>query len=221
MEINVLSINIGMPQEVPFQRKSIQTGINKNPVDGPVFVSHVNIEGDGQADLTVHGGLDKAVCVYCFEHYSYWEETLGQKLSAGAFGENLTISGATEEEIMIGDIYQMGEVVFQVSQPRQPCYKLSVKWNEPPLPVMIKETGYSGFYFRILQEGVIKPGETLRLVKRHPDKVSIAFANHIKYKDKQNEEGLLKLVQLNELAEVWKGGFQNRLEEMKKSNKTP
>ncbi|WP_078409774.1 MOSC domain-containing protein [Priestia abyssalis] len=221
MKINVLSINIGMPQEMPFQNKRIQTGINKNPVSGPVFVSHLHMEGDGQADLTVHGGVDKAVCVYCFDHYPYWEETLGQKLSAGAFGENLTISGATEEEIMIGDIYQMGEVVFQVSLPRQPCYKLSVKWDEPSLPVMIKETGYSGFYFRVLQEGVIKPGETLRLVKRHQDAISIAFANHIKYKDKQNEEGLLKLVQLNELAEAWKNGFQNRLEEMKKSDKMP
>lgn len=221
MEINVLSVNIGMPQEVPFQNKSIQTGIYKKPVSEPVFVSHFKMEGDGQADLTVHGGLDKAVCVYCFEHYPYWEETLGQKLSPGAFGENLTISGATEEDIMIGDIYQMGEVVFQVSLPRQPCYKLSVKWNEPPLPMMIKETGYTGFYFRILQEGIIECGEKLRLVERHPDAVSISFANYIKYKDKQNKEGLQKLVQLNELAEVWKSGFQNRLEEMKKEEKTP
>lgn len=221
MEINVLSINIGMPQEVPFQNKRIQTAIYKSPVSEPVFVSNLHIEGDGQADLTVHGGVDKAVCVYCLEHYPYWEETLGQKLSAGAFGENLTISGATEEDIMIGDIYQMGEVIFQVSLPRQPCYKLSVKWSEPSLPVMIKETGYSGFYFRVLQEGVIKPGETLRLVKRSRDAISIAFTNHIKYKDKQNEEGLLKLVQLKELAESWKNGFQNRLEEMKKSDKTP
>ncbi|HWO96816.1 MAG TPA: MOSC domain-containing protein [Bacillus sp. (in: firmicutes)] len=213
MEINVLSINAGMPKEVPFQNKSIATGIYKTPVSGRVFVSRGNIEGDGQADLTVHGGVDKAVCVYCFEHYPYWEKILGQKLSAGAFGENLTISGAIEQDIMIGDIYQMGEAVFQVSLPRQPCYKLSLKWNEPSLPMMIKETGYSGFYFRVLQEGIIEQGETLQLVKRHPDAVSIAFANYIKYKDMQNKEGLQKLVQLDELAQSWKEVFQKRLVE--------
>jgi MOSC domain-containing protein YiiM len=220
MEIKVVSINRGLPKEVPFQTKSIQTGIFKTPVNRSVVVSRFNIEGDGQADLTVHGGIDKAVCVYCIDHYPYWENVLKQPLNPGAFGENLTISGVTEEEIMIGDIYQMGEALFQVSLPRQPCYKLSVKWKEPRMPLMVKETGYSGFYFRVLKEGTIEPGQGLKLVKRHPSGVSVAFANHIKYHDKKNKAGLQKLIQLDELAEVWRDSFQERLAEVNKMEKT-
>ncbi|MFC3885189.1 MOSC domain-containing protein [Bacillus songklensis] len=212
MEIKVASINVGKPQEVLFQRKSIETGIYKQPIDGRVFVSSLNIEGDGQADLAVHGGADKAVCLYSMDHYAYWEELLNRKLDYGAFGENLTISGVTEEDIMIGDIYRMGEVVFQVSLPRQPCFKISVKWNEPSLPMLVQETGFSGFYFRVLQEGYIETGQPLQLVERHPSHISVAFANTIKYKDKQNKEALQKLIQLAPLAAEWKSSFRKRLQ---------
>jgi MOSC domain-containing protein YiiM len=118
----VISINVGQVQNFSYGNKKVKSGIYKHPVNNPVFVNTLNIEGDQQADLIHHGGKDKAVCVYCFEHYPFWEKLWNRTLTPGTFGENLTMAGTTEETVCIGDIFQIGEALLQVSVPRQPCY---------------------------------------------------------------------------------------------------
>ncbi len=124
-EFQLLSINIGLPKEVTYGGKVIHTGINKKQVKEPVYLSFVKFNGDGQADLVHHGGVDKAVCVYTSDHYPYWEKELNQNLVYGAFGENITVNGMREEDVCIGDTFELGQAIVQVTQPRQPCFKLA------------------------------------------------------------------------------------------------
>lgn len=175
-EYQLLSLNIGLPKEVTYGGKVIHTGINKKQVKEPVYLSFVKFNGDGQADLVYHGGVDKAVCVYTGDHYPYWEKELNQDLVYGAFGENITVSDMREEDVCIGDTFQIGEAVVQVTQPRQPCFKLAKKYNMPKLPLYFQETGYTGFYFRVLKEGWVSSVDTLKRLQSDPKGVSVAFA---------------------------------------------
>lgn len=207
----VLSLNIGLPKEVTYGGKVIHTGINKNQVREPVFLSFLKFNGDGQADLVHHGGVDKAVCVYSGEHYRYWEKELNEDLVYGAFGENITISGLCEEDVCIGDTFQIGEAIVQVTQPRQPCFKLAKKYNIPKLPLYFQETGYTGFYFRVLKEGWVSPADTLKLLKSDPKGVTVAFANRIMHKEKQNVEGLKRILEVQALSTSWRNTFERRM----------
>lgn len=153
--MEIVSVNVGKPQIIAYQGKELITGIYKSPVSSSLYVSKTQLDGDGQADLTVHGGVDKALCVYPEEHYAYWEEVLGRKLEAGAFGENLTVRGFLETDVCIGDIYAIDDVIVQVSQPRQPCFKVGKRLEWAKTPLQMQETGFTGFYFRVLQEGFI------------------------------------------------------------------
>ncbi|TVY05537.1 MOSC domain-containing protein [Paenibacillus cremeus] len=212
--VRLESLNVSKPVTVEYNGKSLETGIYKEPVSGSVFLSRVNLEGDGQADLVYHGGEDKAVCVYCSEHYPYWEERLDGKLSgSGAFGENFTVSGMTESELCIGDVFGIGEAVVQVSQPRQPCFKLAVKHGVTDLPAQVQATGYTGYYFRVLQEGRVEAGQPFRLMERDALGVTVAEANRLKYHDKQDVEGVRKLLQVKALSASWRESFERRLEE--------
>lgn len=167
-QYKIVSINVAKPKTVLYKGKEVSTGIFKKPVEHPVYLSFLNFEGDGQANLVHHGGKDKAVCAYSYEHYSYWEKKLGRSLEYGSFGENLTMIGMVEEEVCIGDIFQLGEALVQVSQPRQPCYKLSIKLSVQDLPNQIQNTGFTGFYCRVLQEGWVEKNSPVRLISRHP-----------------------------------------------------
>ncbi|MFC5451499.1 MOSC domain-containing protein [Paenibacillus aestuarii] len=196
------------------QGRELVTGIVKSPVSSPLFLSKTQLEGDGQADLVYHGGEDKALCVYASEHYPYWEKQLNKKLSFGSFGENLTVSGMLEDEVCIGDVFAIGEAVVQVSQPRQPCYKLAKRHDVVDLAVQVQDTGYTGFYFRVLQEGVIPPHPRVERIKKHELGVTLADANHVKYQDKSNISGIQRILSVEALSASWRESFENRLAEL-------
>ncbi|MEC0328980.1 MOSC domain-containing protein [Paenibacillus macerans] len=211
-QMMVRSINVGKPVQVEHHGKEIATGIYKTPVSGPLYLSAMNFAGDGQADLVHHGGTDKAVCVYPFERYAYWERELGRTLAFGAFGENLTTEGMLEDDICIGDMFRLGEAVVQVSQPRQPCFKLGVKHGMPELPLKVQQTGYTGYYFRVVQEGQVVPGDSLILTERHPAGVTLSFANRIMFLDKENADGLKRILEVDALSASWRETLTVRLQ---------
>ncbi|WP_439876096.1 MOSC domain-containing protein [Bacillus mycoides] len=210
-EYEILSLNIGLPKEVIYGGKLIQTGINKVETKELIYLSFVKFKGDGQADLVHHGGVDKAVCVYSGEHYGYWKKELSQDLVYGAFGENITVSGMREEDVCIGDTFQLGEAIVQVTQPRQPCFKLAKKYNVPRLPLYFQETGYTGFYFRVLKEGWVSPVDTLKLLQSDSKGITVAFANCIMHKEKQNMEGLKRILEVHALSASWRKTFEKRM----------
>jgi MOSC domain-containing protein YiiM len=207
----IVSLNVGTPSPLTYHNKEVLTGIMKRPVSGPVFLSMLNFEGDAQADLIHHGGKEKAVCVYPYEHYVYWAREMNLSLEYGAFGENLTTERLTEQHVCIGDVYQIGEAIVQVSQPRQPCFKLSLKYGIPDLPVKFQDTGYTGYYFRVLQEGYVSKGDTMILLRRHPCGISISFANQIMHHDKNNMDGIKRILEVESLSESWRATLQKRL----------
>lgn len=210
-QMAIRSLNVSKPIEVEHQGKTVRTGIFKKPVTGALHLSTVNFAGDEQADLRFHGGPDKAVCVYPFERYAYWEAKLGVTLDLGAFGENLTTEGMLEEEICIGDRFRLGEAVVQVSQPRQPCYKLGVKHGLPELPLEIQQNGYTGYYFRVLREGEVRPEDRLERLEKHPAGVTLAFANRVMHLEKEDAEGIRRILAVEELSDSWRETLTGRL----------
>ena len=207
----IVSLNVGLPKQVTYQQKDVTTGIFKTATDSPLFLSFSNFEGDGQGDLVHHGGRDKAVCVYAYEHYAYWEKELNKPLSYGAFGENITVKGLVEMDVCIGDIFQLGKAVVQISQPRQPCYKLSMKHDEPELLLKVQDTGYTGYYFRVLEEGMVSKADGISLLQRHPKEITVAYANRMMHHEKQNSEGIKRILEVEELSSNWRSTFQKRL----------
>lgn len=210
-QISILSVNVGMPKPVSDQGKTVISGIFKQQVDSPLFLSKVNFAGDAQGDLVHHGGVEKAVCVYAYEHYAYWENQFGHSLTFGAFGENLTIEGMCEDEVCIGDLFQMGEAVVQVSQPRQPCFKLGIRYGRPDLPLWFQDSGYTGFYLRVLAEGTVRKEDGLVRMKRHPAQVTIAYANHVMHHDQDNREAIARILDVEELSVNWRKTLSKRL----------
>ncbi len=207
------SINIGIPMTMIHEGKEIKTSLFKKPVHEALFLHKDHFQGDEQADLINHGGEDKAVCVYPFEHYAHWEKILNTKLEYGAFGENLTISGLVELDVCLGDTFQIGEVIVQISQPRMPCYKLAARYNTPELPKLVQNTGYTGFYFRVLKEGIIERNATIELLENHSQKISINDVNHVMYHDKDNIKAIEKILKVEALSSSWRKMFLKRLEE--------
>jgi MOSC domain-containing protein YiiM len=209
--MKVISVNVGKPKTVMVDGKPLTTGIFKEPVSEPLFVTKLNFDGDGQADLVHHGGYDKAICAYPSEHFTQWAKRYERPFSPGSFGENLTLEGLTEKEVHIGDIFSVGTAVIQVSQPRQPCFKLAKRHGMPDLPLVMQQTGRTGFYFRVLQEGVIQQGDPLILVERRPSRLSIDYVNRIYYVEKNNVEAMQKILAEPALSESWRGVFTKRL----------
>lgn len=211
-QVKILSINVGKPTQVKFKNKEVSTGIFKNPAEESLFLSKLNFQGDGQADLVHHGGKEKAVCVYPYEHYSFWEDELRKNLKYGAFGENLTTRGFLETDVCIGDIFELGEAIVQVSQPRQPCYKLSVRYGVPHMVLKVQETGYTGFYFRVLKEGFVSQSDVLKRTFCHPKAITISYANRIMHHEKSNFDGIKKLLEVEELSTSWRATCLKRLD---------
>lgn len=208
----IVSLNTGKPAPLMYKNKEVASAIRKLPVTEAVFLSRSNFDGDEQADLVNHGGRDKAVCVYPYEHYPYWESELGTRLEMGAFGENLTTRGLLETEVCIGDIYLLGEAAVQISQPRQPCYKLAARYGAQDMPLKVQETGYTGFYFRVLQEGKVSCADRLILEQRHPMGITISFANRIKYIDKENQDSISSILAVEALSDSWRASLSKRLQ---------
>lgn len=209
--IKLVSVNVGLPQTVTIGDQTIHTGIYKEPTQKRLYLTATGLEDDGQADRRVHGGPDKAVCVYSAEHYDYWR-SVGMDLSYGAFGENLTVYGLTEAEACIGDTFTLGEAVVQVCQPRMPCYKVAAKLGLPDLPANMVEKGFSGFYLRVLQEGSIQLGDQLERVESHPSAFTIAEANRVVHHEPHDKETLRRLLEVDVLAQSWRGISQKRLD---------
>jgi MOSC domain-containing protein YiiM len=172
--MELLSVNVAQLRAIRVGAREVMTGIDKRSVTGPVRVRRHNLAGDAQADLRVHGGEYKAVYAYPFEHYAAWERELGRRdLAPGAFGENLTISGATEERVCIGDVLRIGTAVLQVTHPRTPCFKLAHKFERPQFPQEFLASGRSGYYLRIVEEGELRAGDAIEFVHRDPQQVSV------------------------------------------------
>jgi MOSC domain-containing protein YiiM len=167
----------------------------------------LDLEGDEQADLTVHGGPDKAVCVYSADHFPFWQRALERPdLGAGAFGENFSVTGLAEDTVCLGDVYEVGEAVVQVSQPRAPCWKLGRKWARRDLPKLVLREGRTGWYFRVLQPGVVEPGQTLRLIDRSYPSWTITQVNRLAYAKKSDglQDERRALADCPALAEEWR-----------------
>jgi MOSC domain-containing protein YiiM len=182
----VVSLQVGIPRTVQSSEETDPddhvwtTGFFKNPITVPLWLGRLNLDGDGQADLVNHGGPDKAVNVYPGEHYPYWARTIGlTDLQPGGFGENFTTEGLLESDVCIGDVFEIGDSLVQVSQPRQPCWKLARRWGVKDLALRVQETGYTGWYFRVLREGRVQAGNRLVLVERHHSSWTVSSANEV------------------------------------------
>lgn len=211
--MNLLSINVSKPIEVDYQGKKVSTGIYKKPVDAPVFVTKLGIESDGQADLESHGGLDKAIYAYSVENYRYWEETLQRpEMAFGQFGENLTVENMPDDRIHIGDIFEIGKVRIQVTQPRVPCFKLGIKMEMPTFPKQFMRSGRAGFYMRVLEEGEIDQGNTIRLIRQDPATLTIEQAMLAMLKGPMQLKVIKKALTIEALSKAWKDDLSKRLE---------
>lgn len=172
--MRVLHVNRALPQIVSINGRDVPTGIYKEPVEGPVAVRALGLDGDGQADLTVHGGIHQAVYGYPSEHYAYWEKELGREpFQPGMFGENLTLEGMLEDEVLLGDVYRVGTCLLQATAPRLPCFKFAHKIDSTAILKPFLHSGRSGIYFKVIEEGSIAAGDKVELVARDPDQISI------------------------------------------------
>jgi MOSC domain-containing protein YiiM len=208
--MKVVSINLGQPRVQFYFGREVETGGQKLPV-AEAFLRCTNFDGDAQADLKNHGGPDKAACVYVFDHYPFWEQWLGQSLAPGAFSENLTLSGLPETEVAIGDVWQMGAARVQVCQPRMPCNKLAGKRDSKALPDQIHATGFSGYYLRVLQEGVVRAGDAIEIVERDPADVTVQFINELLYRQRADRESFDRALAVNALADSARRMLMKRL----------
>ena len=187
------------------------SGFVKEPVHGPVRLGRTNLNGDGQADLSVHGGVDKAILAYSADHYPVWREELGiDDLRYGAFGENFTIAGLDELSVCLGDIWQVGDVRVEVSQPRQPCWKLARRWARPDLPHRVIENGRSGWYFRVLSEGYVEVGQKLTLLDRPFPQWTIAQTTDVMLHRRHDVQAAMELSRVTALAGHWRAGLARR-----------
>ena len=213
---SITSINIGTPRVVTYaEGRKLKTSLQRNPVKGKVFLDLMGFEGDQVADPINHGGADKAVCGYPANHYSVWEGELARNMSPASFGENLTIEGLTEDQILIGDIFQVGEAEIQCTQPRQPCHKLTKIHGYPKLASRIQVLGYCGYYFRVLKQGWLQAGMTLERIHSDKETISVRDAHYLMYRDKTEYEAIENLIAHPALSESWKQSFGKRLAKRK------
>lgn len=210
--VELVSLNVARPQLVVYEGATINTGIFKKPVSGPVQLRTLNLDGDRQADLSVHGGLHKAVYAYPSEHYPYWRRELpGVDLPWGMFGENFTTTDLEEDELHVGDRFQIGSSIVMVRQPRTPCYKLAAKFQREDMLDRFLRSGRSGFYFSVEQEGSVAAGDVFQLLQREHDGITIAEMNRLFVREKYNKELLNKAIQTAALPENWRDYFSERL----------
>jgi MOSC domain-containing protein YiiM len=211
--MKLLSVNVGLPREVEWNRRTIRTSIFKAPVSGRVQVRKLNIDGDEQSDLTVHGGVNKAVYVYPSEHYTFWRDELpNADLDWGAFGENFTTQGALDDKaVRIGDRFRIGSGEFVVTQPRMPCFKLGIRFGRADIIKRFLQSGRNGFYFAIAEEGEVAAGDSIELLGRDENGVTVAEIVELYTADAAKQDLLQRVSELAALPENWRAYFRKRL----------
>ena len=210
--MKLISVNVALPRLASYGIQTVKTGIFKQPISGLVQVRTLNLDGDRQADLAVHGGPFKAVYAYPSEHYGFWREELpGTQMPWGMFGENFTTEGLFEGELHIGDRLRVGAAVIVVRQPRIPCYKLAVKFRRRDILARFLRSGRSGFYFSVEQEGAVQAGDSFEFLSREPLAITIEEMNHLFADDRYNRELLDKAFATPALPEDWQDHFRKRM----------
>lgn len=207
----IQSVNVGMPKPIEWRGETVMTGIFKRPVDKALQVTRLQIEGDGQADLVNHGGTNKAVYVYASEHYPYWTHFLQKEIETGGFGENITTQGLLDHEVFIGDTYRFGSAVLKAVQPRMPCSKLGIRFNDVMMTRYFHNARRNGIYFKVIEEGVIQKGDSIELLKRSDCNISIQdVVDNYVLKDKDMDK--VKLLAESDILPPWfRGEFRKML----------
>ena len=214
--MRVVSVNVGLPREVMWHGRSVTTGIYKEPVAGRVALRTLNLDGDRQADLNVHGGKDKAVYCYPIEHYDYWKKELpGRDLPLGVFGENFTTDGLLEDSVHLGDRFSVGSAEVVVTQPRLPCYKLGVRFGSDDMVRRFLASGRSGFYVAVRREGEVEAGDEIKVIAREANAVPVPAITYLYIAKRYGDDDMVLLrraLHVAALPESWKEYFRERLQ---------
>jgi ferredoxin-NADP reductase/MOSC domain-containing protein YiiM len=215
----LISVNVGLPREVPWQGKTVRTAIWKAPVTDRRMARKFNIDGDAQADLAGHGGEIRAVMVYQLASYDFWEAQLGRSdFTYGQFGENFTVEGLSDEEVFIGDRYRIGEALFEVTQPRVTCYRVGIRMNEPKMPALLVSHHRPGFYFRVLEEGLVGAGDEITKMTEGPERITVAAIDALLYLPGHARELLERAVRIPALSPGWRESLKALLQENTNGN---
>jgi MOSC domain-containing protein YiiM len=210
--MKIVSVNVSRPRLVTWNEQTVSTGIFKIPVEGRVMLRTLNLDGDRQADLTVHGGPTKAAYAYPAEHYDYWREELpGMELPWGMFGENFTIEGLDESSVNIGDRFQLGGAEVTVTEPRMPCYKLGIKFGRADILKRFLASRRTGFYFSVQREGEVGAGDKIELIGRHAGNVTVADITRLYARDRADADTMRRAIALEALPESWRDHFRKEL----------
>jgi MOSC domain-containing protein YiiM len=216
--MKVLSVNVGLPRKILFNGQIITTAIFKDPVKGPISLRKLNLDGDKQADLTVHGGVDKAVYSYPSEHYDYWRKQFPKTdLVWGMFGENFTTEGLFEDAVNVGDQFQIGSAKIVATQPRMPCYKLGVRFGRMDVIRRFMASGRPGIYFKVLTEGEVQTDDKIKVIRRDKNNVTVKgiVSLYIARNDIDNIETMKRATKIRDLPEGWRHEFQQKIEQLK------
>jgi len=212
--MNIVSVNVGLPREVLWRGMPVLTGIFKDPVDGPVMIRTINLDGDKQADLMVHGGAGKAVYAYPAEHYDYWRNELpGVTFPWGKFGENLTTEGLSEDTLHIGDRLRVGSALLTVTQPRMPCYKLGIKFERDDMVKLFLASGRTGFYFSVEEEGEVRAGSKVEVLSRDPNQVTVSDITRLYVGNTPDPDLLRRATTTAALPQSWKSYLLERAQQ--------
>src|SRR3954465_10761666 len=210
----LLSAKVGLPRDIEWKGRPVHTAVWKDPVCGRCRVSRLNLDGDGQGDLAGHGGEQRAVFVYQIESYRYWQEQLKRTdFVHGQFGENFTIEGLPDDAVCIGDRYQIGAAVFEVTQPRVTCYRVGIRMNDPRVPALLVSHHRPGFYFRVLEEGDVQAGDEIIKLASGPEQMRVAEADALLYLPGHPRQQLLRALRIPALSPGWQASFQALLAE--------
>lgn len=210
--VQLISVNVGLPREVNWKGKAVTTAIFKTPVAGPQMLETLNFAGDRQADLSVHGGVHKAVYAYPVHHYADWQNELPDiAFSWGMFGENLTIDSLAESDVRIGDLFQVGSAIIRATEPRLPCYKLGIRFGRPDMVKRFLASRRTGVYFAVVQPGIVEAGNVMTLINQSPHQVSIADITRVFAFDKDDQATMKRIVAIEDLSEGWRDYFLQRL----------
>lgn len=217
MLMKLISLNVGLPRQVTFKGEMVTTGIFKEPIHHRTKLRKLNLDGDKQADLTVHGGVDKAVYSYPVEHYRFWQKELPDMyLSCGMFGENFTTEGLFEDNVNIGDQFRIGTAIVIATQPRMPCYKLGVKFGRMDIIKRFLASGLTGIYFKVLQEGEVGAGDVIELIRRDDNNVTVKDVVRIYTVDKDDVQTMERAIKVKDLPVGWRSHFIEQLDQTKK-----